>query len=370
MKHQIAAKSKRLGAFISRPITTALAGALLAALGGIAVAAGGASPASDSTEALHQKLRGMAPGAPLPKEGQFVHIPPTMEDLDASNLHPKLKETIRRGHDLFINTQQLRGKNVFNNMNCSSCHMGEGRLPFSSPVWPAAVVLPNFRPKNGHVNSLEERIAGCFSFSMNGQPPAYGSDDMLALAAYHQWLAKGVPMYQSGGSMYGRGFPRLPEPELKADAVRGKEIYQAKCALCHADDGGGRVQNGKVVFPALWGDASYNWGAGIARQYTLASFIKHNMPLGQPNTLTDQQAWDLAEYINSQERPQDPRYTGDIKETRAMYEATFHKHSLYGVEVDGRILGDHDNTGEKPFLRPEGVFRSRDFTGGKAASSQ
>lgn len=170
--------------------------------------------------------------------------------------------------------------------------------------------------------------------------------------------------------MYGRGFPRLPEPELKADAVRGKEIYQAKCALCHADDGGGRVQNGKVVFPALWGDASYNWGAGIARQYTLASFIKHNMPLGQPNTLTDQQAWDLAEYINSQERPQDPRYTGDIKETRAMYEATFHKHSLYGVEVDGRILGDHDNTGEKPFLRPEGVFRSRDFTGGKAASSQ
>ncbi len=47
--------------------------------------------------------------------------------------------------------------------------------------------------------NLEERIAGCFTYSMNGKPPAYRcSDDMLALTAYHQWLAKGVPMYQTG----------------------------------------------------------------------------------------------------------------------------------------------------------------------------
>jgi len=241
--------------------------------------------------------------------------------------------------------------------------MGEGRLPFSSPVWPAAVILPNFRPKNGHVNNLEERIAGCFVYSMNGEPPAYGSDDMVALAAYHQWLAKGVPMYQPGGTMYGRGYPALPEPEQKPEAIRGQALYESQCALCHAADGKGRKQNGEVVFPAVWGDTSYNWGAGIVRLFTLASFIKHNMPLGQPNTLTDQQAWDLAQYIDSQERPQDPRYTGDIAETRAMYEATFHKHSLYGLEVDGRILGDHSNTGEKPFLKPEGVLRSRDFSG-------
>jgi len=310
-----------------------------------------------------RRLQGMAPGAPMPKEGQYVHIPPTMDDLEEAELHPKLKETIRRGHDLFINTQQLRGKNVFNDMNCASCHMGEGRQPFSSPVWPAAVVLPNFRPKNGHVNNLEERIAGCFTYSMNGQPPAYGSDDMVALAAYHQWLAKGVPMYQPGGGMYGRGYPELPEPPRQPEAVRGKAVYEAQCVLCHAADGAGRKQGAEVVFPPVWGDGSYNWGAGIARLFTLASFIKHNMPLGQPNTLTDQQAWDLAQYINSQERPQDPRYTGDIAETRRLYEATFHKHSLYGLEIDGRVLGDHSNTGEKPFLKPEGVFRSRDFSG-------
>lgn len=314
-------------------------------------------------------LQGMAPGAPQPKPGQFVHIPPSMEELEASAMHPKLKETIRRGHDLFTHTQQLRGKNVFNDMNCASCHLGEGRLPYSGPVWPAAVTLPNFRPKNGHVNSLEERIAGCFTYSMNGKPPAYGSDDMLALAAYHQWLAKGVPMFQPGDTMYGRGYPRLPDAELKPDVARGKAVYEAKCVLCHSAEGNGRKQNGEVVFPPLWGDNSFNWGAGISRVFSMASFIKYNMPLGQPNTLTDQQAWDLAQYINSQERPQDPRYTGDIAETRQMYEATFHKHTLYGTEFGGRILGDHSNTGGKPFLRPEGVLRSRDFSGRPAEAN-
>lgn len=348
----------------------AAASASLVALTLVAMPTTAPAEKLSADESRLQRLQGMAPGAPMPKEGEFVHIPPTMDDLEQSELHPKLKETIRRGHDLFINTQQLRGKNVFNDMNCVSCHMGEGRLPFSSPIWPAAVVLPNFRPKNGHVNNLEERIAGCFTFSMNGQPPAYGSDDMVALAAYHQWLAKGVPMYQPGGSMYGRGYPRLPEPAEKPEAVRGKAVYEAQCVLCHAADGAGRKQGGDVVFPPVWGDGSYNWGAGIARLFTLASFIKHNMPLGQPNTLTDQQAWDLAQYINSQERPQDPRYTGDIAETRQLYEATFHKHSLYGVEVDGKVLGDHANTGEKPFLKPEGVFRSRDFSGKAETSAQ
>lgn len=298
---------------------------------------------------------------PEAKEGQLVHVPPTMDDLEKADMHPELKRVIRRGHDLFMNTQQLRGKNVFNNMNCSSCHMGEGRMPFAGPVWPAVVTLPDYRGKNGHVNNLEERLAGCFTYSMNGKPPAYGSDDMLALTAYHQWLAKGVPMYADGKNMYGRGFPRLPEPEQGMDYQRGEQVYKENCSICHGNDGAGLVQNDKVVFPAVWGDNSYNWGAGIVRHYTLASFVKRNMPLGQPNSLTDQQAWDVAYYIDSQERPQEPRYTGDVKETREKYLETFHKHSSYGLEVEGRLLGDHDNVGSKDFLKPD-VLRDRTFT--------
>lgn len=318
----------------------------------------------DLTDDERATISAMAPGAPLPKDDEFVHIPPSMEDLEASDLHPKMKEAIRRGHDLFVNTQQLRGKNVFNNMNCVSCHMGEGRLPFAGPVWPAAVDLPAYRGKNGHVNSLEERLVGCFTYSMNGTPPAYGSDDMLALTLYHQWLATGVPMFPKD-KLYGRGYPRLADPEQPADAIRGKAAYQANCAVCHGADGAGKKEGDKVIFPALWGDDSYNWGAGIARVFTLASFTKHNMPLGQPNSLSEQDAWDIAQYVDTRERPQDPRYTGDIKETREMYLDTFHKNTMYGVEFEGKILGDHDNVGHKDFLKPD-ILRSRDFTGTKA----
>ncbi len=329
----------------------------IATLAGSLLLAGGVA-ADERTETYIKTLTEL--GFPAPKDNELVHIPPTLEDLENSKLHPELKRVILRGHDLFVNTQQLRGENVFNDMNCSSCHLGEGRMPFSSPVWPAAVVLPNYRPKNDHVNNLEERIAGCFTYSMNGKAPEYGSDNMLAMSAYHQWLARGVEMYPEK-PIYGRGFPAPERPETLSYA-NGETLYQQQCAICHGDDGEGLQVNGNTVFPPPWGDGSNNWGAGIVRLFTAAGFIKNNMPLGQPLSLSDQEAWDIAYFISSQERPQDPRYTGDIKETLEKYGPTFHKNSLYGQarETDGKILGDHANTGEKDFLKPDTV-RPRTF---------
>ncbi|KEF31400.1 Cytochrome c family protein [Marinobacter nitratireducens] len=292
------------------------------------------------------------------KEGQYVHQAPTVEDLmNSDKIHPELKKVILRGRDMFMNTQQFRGEYVFNDMNCKSCHMGEGRRNWSAPVWPAATTLPDFRGKNQHVNSLEERIAGCFSFSMNGTPPAYGSDDMLAMVAYHKWLATGAPMYEK--NIGGRGFSHLGKEKPELDYNRGKAVYTENCAICHGDNGQGQHKDGEVVFPPLWGDASYNWGAGMTRVFTAASFIKNNMPLGKPGSLTDDEAWQVANYINSQERPQDPRYTGDVKETREKY-LNFHKHTNYGTVVNGKLLGDHENTGSKPFLKPD-ALRPRTF---------
>ncbi|MDO6461743.1 c-type cytochrome [Granulosicoccaceae sp. 1_MG-2023] len=287
---------------------------------------------------------------PMP-EGKYVHEAPTLEDLEADeSINPELKKVILKGRDMFINTQQFRGEYVFNDLSCSSCHLGEGKLNWSGPVWPAVTTLPDFRGKNQHVNSLEERIAGCFSFSMNGTPPEYGSDDMLALAAYHQWVATNAPVYER--NIGGRGFGHLGR-EMPADISyeKGQVVYEANCAICHGEDGAGQKKDGQVVFPPLWGDGSYNWGAGMVRVYTAASFIKNNMPLGKPGSLSDADAWNVALYINSQERPQDPRYTGDAKETREKY-LNFHKYSMYGTERDGRTLGQHDNTGSKPFLKP------------------
>src|SRR5699024_6637387 len=119
--------------------------------------------------------------------------------------------------------------------------------------------------------------------------------------------------------------------------------------VCHGTDGAGHYENGEYVFPALWGDGSYNWGAGIVRINTAAGMIKHDMPLGQPNSLSNQQAWDIAWYINSQERPQDPRYRGSVDDLLERFGDTFHRHTRYGEirEHDGHRLGEHENYGEK-----------------------
>ena len=60
--------------------------------------------------------------------------------------------------------------------------------------------------------------------------------------------------------------------------------------------------------PPLWGKESNNWGgAGKHQINTATSFMKRNKPLGKANTLTDQQARGVADYINTHERPQSPR---------------------------------------------------------------
>jgi thiosulfate dehydrogenase len=44
----------------------------------------------------------------------------------------------------------------------------------------------------------------------------------------------------------------------------------------------------------------------MAREERAASFIKHNMPLNAPGSLTTQQAYDVSRYINSHPRPDSP----------------------------------------------------------------
>ena len=56
------------------------------------------------------------------------------------------------------------------------------------------------------------------------------------------------------------------------------------------------------LFPPLWGPDSFNDGAGLHRVLTAARFIKARMPLGEP-TLTDDEAFDVAAFINSKPRP-------------------------------------------------------------------
>ncbi len=56
--------------------------------------------------------------------------------------------------------------------------------------------------------------------------------------------------------------------------------------------------------------------------------------------MTDQEAWDVAAYMNAQERPQDPRFTGNLAETTKEFHDS--KYDYYGKlkKPDGQLLGE------------------------------
>ena len=255
-------------------------------------------------------------------------------------------DAVRLGEDIFVNTKThtLSSPFVGNQQNCEGCHLDAGRLMDSSPMWASWVAYPAYRKKNKHVNTMIERIQGCFKYSMNaqgskaGHPPSAESDVMVSLVSYFYWLATGAPTGDQ--HMAGRGYgSKLKETAKGFEPGRGKVVYEQKCAICHAQDGQGKYVNGQIVFPALWGRQSYNWGAGMHKIDMAGGFIKHNMPLGLPNTLSDQDVWDVSAYINSFERPQDPRYKGNLQQTTAKFHKS--KFDYYGKrkQANGKLLG-------------------------------
>lgn len=277
---------------------------------------------------------------PAAPEGQITFEPPQERDIPDN----QYGDMVRKGRDLFVNTQQLRGKNVFNGQNCVNCHLDAGRIASSAPMWAAFGMYPAYRGKNDKVNTLSERLQGCFTYSMNGIPPEAGDETLVAMETYFHWLSTGAPINQA---LPGRGYTKLEKPEGGYDREHGAKLYTEQCAVCHGDDGSGQEVAGQVVFPPLWGDGAYNWGAGMHRVNTAAGFIKANMPLGKPDSLSNQDAWDLAAFVNSHERPQDPRRRN--QESLDSTANTFHNHDgFYGKEVEGKRLGDHDNYGENP----------------------
>jgi thiosulfate dehydrogenase len=269
---------------------------------------------------------------PVSNQPASLFQPPSEQDLPDD----EFGRIVKLGRDIFEQTQRYAGPYVGKtNLRCASCHLDAGRLAHSSPLWAAYVSYPAYRSKNKHVNTFPERLQGCFAYSMNGKAPPLGDPVLVALESYSYWLASGAPV---NSNMPGRGYPAVPKPPLPRDFERGQRVYEQHCALCHGTDGAGQQDaNGQPAFPALWGEKSFNWGAGMGNIKNAAGFIKANMPLGLGGSLSDQQAWDVATFMNSHERPQDPRFKGSIAATRAQYHDS--SDVMYGQTVNGQLLG-------------------------------
>lgn len=192
-----------------------------------------------------------------------------------------------------------------NGLNCQNCHLNAGTVVFGNNYGSVASTYPKFRPRSGSIESISKRVNDCFERSLNGKALDTTSAEMRAIIAYIKFLGSNIV---KGEKASGSGLKDLPYLSRAANPALGKKSYILKCQSCHQANGDGVLNNSKneFTYPALWGNNSYNNGAGLYRLINLAKFIKYNMPLGATHEapqLSDAEAWDIAAFINTQPRP-------------------------------------------------------------------
>ena len=226
--------------------------------------------------------------------------PPTEKDIPADSLGA----SIRRGLYLLRFTPESLPQFATSSLRCTSCHQNDGLKATSAPLTGSQARFPKYMSRSGAVIALADRVNYCFTRSLAGNAIPVGSREMVDILAYLAFISHDVPV---GAKIAGTNGLLSMKDTLVGDAASGAKLFGEKqCIVCHGPEGKG---NGPI--PAIWGATSYSIGASMAREERAASFIWHNMPQSAPGTLTPQQAFDLAAFVNSHPRPDSPGKEGD-----------------------------------------------------------
>lgn len=219
-------------------------------------------------------------------------------------------DLIRYGRTLIEKTAYYLGPkgtvaHMSNGMNCQNCHLDAGTKPWGNNYGAVASTYPKFRDRSGSVESIEKRVNDCIERSLNGHALDTGSKEMRSIVAYIKWLGSDI---KKGTKPKGSGIIELKHLSRAADPAKGQLVYTGTCEKCHGKNGEGQINTDQAtyLYPPLWGNNSYNTGAGLFRLSRFAGYVKNNMP--NPTNyhnpqLTDEQAWDVAAFVNSQPRP-------------------------------------------------------------------
>jgi len=226
--------------------------------------------------------------------------PPAEDSIPADSMGA----AIRRGLSLLRFTPESLPRYATSNLRCVSCHQLDGRKLSAAPLIASYARYPKYMPRTGAVVTIADRVNYCVTRSLSGNALPADSREMADIIAYLAFISKGAPV---GGKTPGADGLIAMQDTLVGDTLRGKTLFQGTCVLCHGTDGAGAVAG----VPSLWGPTSYSIGASMSRLERAASFIYHNMPQSNPGSLTAQQAFDLAAYVNSHPRPDSPGKEND-----------------------------------------------------------
>lgn len=225
-------------------------------------------------------------------------------------VHEKKPELIKYGRELIANTSYYLGpkgkvKAISNGMNCQNCHLDAGTRVWGNNYGAVLSTYPKFRERSGTVENIYKRVNDCFERSLNGKALDTASREMQAMVSYIKFVGQFVP---KDSVPEGTGIWKLKFMNRAADPQKGQVAYEAKCVSCHGKNGEGvlKPDGTGYTYPPLWGKNSYNHGAGLYRLSRFAGYIKTNMPFGatyEAPQLSDEEAWDIAAYVNSKPRP-------------------------------------------------------------------
>lgn len=241
---------------------------------------------------LTPKHVAVAPATPrqaaLQQAGQPFFNPPRPEDAPAS-----IRAEVMLGYKIMTETKKYAGKYVGNDLSCTNCHFEGGRSLDTISLVGVGAIYPLYRGRREYTADLALRTQGCFERSMNGVAPAADSQIMQSLLVYMQWISKGIPVY----SKLPWSLPHDLGNAHKPDPANGEKVYHEVCARCHGENG-----EGTPIAPPLWGDGSYNDGAGMHRVRTFSTFTWRYMPKSGAS-LTQEQALDVAAFVHEKPRP-------------------------------------------------------------------
>ncbi|MBS1501676.1 MAG: c-type cytochrome [Bacteroidetes bacterium] len=261
--------------------------------------------AASDIACLHEE-KGTADNAALSSHAQPKWIIPDTAKLP-DNEEGKL---IRYGRALVVNTSYYFGPkgaiaNLSNGMNCQNCHLDAGAKLYGNNFSLTATGYPRYKERSGKTETIIKKVEDCFERSLNGKAIDSNSREMKAFVAYLKWIGREV---KKGTKPIGSGIAELKFLNRQADTARGHAVFTMICQRCHGKDGQGvfNAAGTAYVYPPLWGLHSYNMGASMYRLSKLAGFVIDNMPFGTDHKhrqLTNEQAWDVAAFVDSQYHP-------------------------------------------------------------------